>query len=89
MPKGKNNNLITIILSAVIILLLCMLAYLLFFNRKDELKPVDNSSVTEKECNCADNKSCSTSNKYTDQMIFSKIGMFYVTSKGEVYYEPS
>ena len=50
---GKKKNLLIIILTIAVVLLLGVLAYLLFCDKKAELKCEDNPKVTEKECNCS------------------------------------
>jgi len=92
--KSKKSKVITVFLCVVLFCVFSLLLLIIF--DKGELFGTTICDKTtnecpkceEKECNCPTDTACSSSNQYKEQMLSTDIGVFFVTSKGEVYYEP-
>jgi len=82
MEKEKKQNIQIILLSIVIVLLVGIMVYLLFFNKKDEMKPVDNQLVNtnDKTCDCP---KCESNSKECDCSKIAYLGE-KVTSVKEI-----
>ncbi len=87
----KKKNLLIISLCVIVVLLLSILAYLLFFDKKVENKPCETCQKCEEkttECNCANANTCTKAGVAGEQMLFSEMGIVYISENGEVYFDP-
>ncbi len=80
----KNNKLLTalmILCTMLSVAILSIISYDKFFRKVDEKKAIETKPVASNSCIQGSNKN--------SQMLNTKMGMVFLTSDGDVYFEPT